>query len=256
MFFRWLKSRRRRKILSEPFPSRWLEILHRDVPQFGQLAPKDQSKLRNDMQVFISEKTWVGADLEVSDVMKVTIASQACLLLLGFQKHDYFANVITIIVTPTTMVDDVEASSGLVHPDGAKIEGQTSYRGPVLLSWTDAHGGVRNHDDGRNVVLHEFAHKLDMMDHLVDGTPVLRHQKHYPQWIEVMTLEYESLVEDAEKGRGSLLDHYGATNHGEFFAVATECFFEQGRLMRREHQRLYEVLSQYYGQDPASWDMR
>ena len=188
--------------------------------------------------------------------MKVTIASQACLLLLGFKKHDYFANVLTIIVTPSTMVDDAHGSGGLVHQDALRIQGQTSYRGPVLLSWTDARGGVRNHDDGHNVVLHEFAHKLDMMDHLVDGTPLLRHRSDYQPWIEVMTLEYESLVEAAEDGRRSFLDHYGATNPGEFFAVATECFFEQGRTMQDKHQRLYEVLRQYYGQDPASRNMR
>jgi Mlc titration factor MtfA (ptsG expression regulator) len=121
-----------------------------------------------------------------------------------------------------------------------------------VLAWDAVRRGNDNAEDGRNVVLHEFAHKLDMLDRFADGAPPLGSRRQYRAWARIMTEEYDDLKEQARKGRRTLLDKYGATNPAEFFAVATEHFFEQPRQMRRKHEELYGLLVDYYGQDPAS----
>src|SRR5262245_30490963 len=190
----------------------------------------------------------------MTDEIKVTIAAHAALLLLGIS-HDYFARVMSILVYP----------SGFRSPEGWMREGgivdlttgalgQAWYDGPVILAWDSVLNGARDPKDGQNVVLHEFAHQLDYLDGMADGTPPLRHREDYKRWQEVMTREFERLKRESEHGHPKVLDSYGATNHAEFFAVATEAFFEKPRQMSTRHPELYAVLSEYYGQDPAAWD--
>jgi hypothetical protein len=154
--------------------------------------------------------------------------------------------------------------SGFRHPDGwrrpdgtidaaAGALGEAWYDGPIVLAWDDVVAGGRNPEDGRNVTLHEFAHQLDYLDGVADGTPPLRKQSDYARWQEVMTREFERLKRESEHGHPKVLDSYGATNHAEFFAVATEAFFEKAKQMSVRHPELYAVLSDYYGQDPAVW---
>jgi Mlc titration factor MtfA (ptsG expression regulator) len=121
----------------------------------------------------------------------------------------------------------------------------------VVLSWDSARHGAYDPKDGRNLVFHEFAHKLDMLDGFVNGTPPLKSRNAYRIWSEVMTREFERLQDAAERRRATVLDKYGATNEAEFFAVATECFFERGVKLEKKHPELYEVLQGYYRQDPA-----
>lgn len=225
------------------------------MPHWSRLSEDEQNALRSLVQVVVAEKTWEGCKgLEVDDEMKVTIAGQACLLLLGIE-HDYFGNVKTILVfprqfTPHEMVDVDE--SGVMHESAGTALGLAYEGGPVILSWADSKAGGRNSQDGLNVVLHEFAHKLDLRDGVVNGTPLLRDRRDYARWAEVMRREYEQLVEASRKRRATLLDDYGATDPGEFFAVAVECFFEKPVQMRKKHPDLYRTLGQYFGQDPAA----
>jgi Mlc titration factor MtfA (ptsG expression regulator) len=130
--------------------------------------------------------------------------------------------------------------------------GEAVYRGPVILSWADVIEEGRNPEEGHNVVYHEFAHQLDMLNGLVDGTPPLDTPEQYQRWREVMTAEYQALIRASEHGRATLLDKYGTTNEAEFFAVATECFFDRPVQLARRHAQLYEVLRDYYHQDPAA----
>lgn len=255
MLFSWLARRRRARILATPFPDEWLGFLDRNVSLYPQLSERDQARLRDDLRILVAEKHWEGCGgLVMTDEIKVTIAAQAAVLLLGID-HDYFARVMSILVYP----------SGFRSPDGWTREGgivdlsigalgQAWYDGPVILAWDSVLAGGRDPKDGQNVVLHEFAHQLDYLDGTADGTPPLRHQSDYKQWQEVMTREYERLKAESEHGRPQVLDSYGATNHAEFFAVATEAFFEKPRQMYSRHPELYAVLSEYYGQDPAQRD--
>jgi MtfA peptidase len=251
--FTWIKNRRRRKLLAQPIPAAWQAHLRQNVQHYLELTDEERARLRDDLRVFIAEKYWEGCNgLELTDEMKVTIAAQACLLTLHI-KHDYYRRVKTILVYPDAFVVPRRTAglNGIVSEGGVN-SGEAWFRGPVILAWDDVLAGGRHMADGRNLVLHEFAHALDMMDGLVDGTPPLKTKKDVEEWRAVMTQEYRRLIEYSQEGRPTLLRSYGATNVAEFFAVATECFFEQGRLMQEHHPRLYQVLRDYYGQNPAS----
>jgi len=232
-------------------PRRWDDWIAA-IPLIAALSSVDRRRLTEITRVIVAEKRWTGCDgLTVTDEMKVTIAAQAALLILHIE-DDYFADVREVLIYPTTMAVPTERRDGyLVHAIDMPTFGQAMAGGPIALSWESVQGGIANEDDARNVVLHEFAHKLDMLDHDTDGTPPLNTSKQYRDWHTIMTREYEALVEAAHDGRATLLDHYGATNPPEFFAVATEVFFENPRSMRRQHEALYHLLADYYQQDPA-----
>jgi Mlc titration factor MtfA (ptsG expression regulator) len=257
MLFTWLERRRRRRLLAAPFPAAWLAHLRRNVAAYGVLTGAEQARLKDDLRVFIAEKSWEGCGgLTVTDEVRVSIAAQACLLLLGVE-YDYFAHVRTVLVYPTAY----RSPDGEVGPDGVVREGigrlgEAWHRGPVVLAWDEVRAGGQNHRDGRNVVLHEFAHQLDFLDGLIDGTPPLRDAAEYREWQRVMTAEFDRLRADVGRGRLTLLDAYGATNPAEFFAVATESFFEKPVELRERHPGVYGVLRGYYCQDPAGWFAR
>ena len=253
MVFAWLKRRRRRRILAQPFPERWERWLSRKVHCWRHLNDAERQKLKDDVQLFVAEKRWYGcAGLELTDKIKVTIAGSACLLLLGLE-HDLYRNVKTILVYPS----DYEATwdrpaHGEIAPEEPPLRlGEAHYRGPVLLSWDSVRHDTIHPRDGHNLVYHEFAHKLDMLDGLADGTPPLSASEQYIDWIKVMAGEYEKLCNRVDRGRVTLLDSYGATNIAEFFAVATEVFFERPTQMQRAHASLYAALRDFYQQDPA-----
>jgi Mlc titration factor MtfA (ptsG expression regulator) len=252
MIFSWLKRRRRRKLLAEPFPAEWLTYLHRNVAHYRFLSEVEQARLRDDLRVFIAEKRWEGCGgLRITDEIKVTIAAQACLLVLGLAP-DIFKRVPAILVYPHGYLGPrrEDGLTGLVFDEPRS--GEAWYRGPVVLSWQDVLEEGREPGWGTNLVLHEFAHQLDMLNGAVDGTPLLESPQQYREWREVMTAEYERLLKAAERGRATLLDEYGTKDEGEFFAVATECFFDQPLELRRRHPRLYDLLRDYYHQDPAA----
>jgi Mlc titration factor MtfA (ptsG expression regulator) len=247
------KRRRRRRILAQPFPAGWQSHLHRNVRHYALLDGSERAKLRDDLRIFIAEKRWEGCGgLMMTDEMKVTIAALACLLVLNLPV-DRCGRVKDILLYPAAYtIPDPHPVGGGIMREGIGASGTAFYRGPVILSWSDVLAGARNAADGRNVVLHEFAHRLDMRDGLVDGTPPLRDRAQYQRWHRVMTEAYEELRHHSQEGRATLLRAYGATNPGEFFAVATECFFERPRAMREEHPDLYDVLREYYRQDTAA----
>nr|WP_320016832.1 zinc-dependent peptidase [uncultured Desulfobacter sp.] len=253
--FDWFADRRRKKLIQTPFPASWENIVRSNVAHFCMLENAQQDHLRNLVKVFVAEKNWVGAGgLELTDEIRVTIAAQACLLLLGLA-HNYYRNVESIIVYPSTVVppqrrpnffDNTIAPAGIAHP----IIGQAFQNGPVIIIWDAALSGGRHPECGHNVIYHEFAHKLDMLDGMADGTPPLQNRTEYHDWVLICSREYLRLKKDAGKGRKSFLDAYGATNEAEFFAVATEQFFDQPQRMRENTPDLYRVLQEYYNQDP------
>ncbi|MBI9074565.1 MAG: zinc-dependent peptidase [Desulfatibacillum sp.] len=253
--FQWFINRRRKKLTQVPFPSSWEEIIRRNVAHYSMLENDERTHLHSLIQVFIAEKKWEGGGgLELTDEIRVTISAQACLLLLGLP-HNYYRNVNSIIVYPSTVVPPPRKAGffqnsfnpvELGHP----IIGQAFQRGPLIISWDAGLSGGRHPEDGHNVIYHEFAHKLDMLDGAADGTPPLRDRAEYHDWVRTCSDEYLRLKHDTEKGKKSFLNAYGATNEAEFFAVATEQFFEQPRLMVKHAPDLYRVLKEYYRQDP------
>lgn len=220
------------------------------------LSGAEQQHLRNLTQVFVEEKDWEGCGgLEIDDEVRVTIAGQACLLLLGLD-HVLYRNVGAILVYPSTVLPTSMGYDGQVQRGPMPILGQAVYRGPVILVWDAVKRGGAHPRDGHNVVYHEFAHKLDMLDGTVNGTPPLHTKEQYAKWAAVCTAEFNDLRQRSERGRKTFLDPYGGVNEAEFFAVATEYFFDQPVQMRRGHEALYEVLMSFYNQDPAERERR
>lgn len=253
MLFSWLRSRRRSRLLATPFPDEWIGYLERNVPFYSRLNEREKAKLRADTRILVAEKNWEGCGgLTMTDEGKVTVAAHAALLLLGIE-HDYFARVMSILVYPTGFrgPDGWMGADGVVDTTVGAL-GEAWYDGPIVLAWDAVVAGGRNPADGRNVTLHEFAHQLDYLDGVADGTPILRTKGDYARWQDVMTREFARLKAESESGSPKVLDSYGATNHAEFFAVATEAFFEKSKQMYARHPELYAVMSEYYGQDPAS----
>ena len=223
------------------------------MPQYADLSSDEQKQLRDDIRVFIAEKNWEGCGGQaINDEVQVTIAAYACLLILHIE-HNYYPNVESILVYPSgyQAKNRVADATGVVDEAPAHLLGTAWKQGPIALSWIDAATGAADPKDGHNVILHEFAHKLDLLDGAADGVPRLESDREYDRWADVMHAEYEELVQQSEHGKASLLDSYGATNAAEFFAVATECFFEKPVPMATTHTRLYEVMKAFYHQDPC-----
>jgi Mlc titration factor MtfA (ptsG expression regulator) len=250
--FDFFKRRRRERLRAAPLPAAWLEIINKYVPLCKRLSEADRRELHGHVQVFLAEKYFEGCGgLELTDEIKVTIAAQACLLLLH-RDTDYYPRLITILVYPAAyLADTVQHLGAGTVLEGREVRlGEAWKSGVVVLSWDDVRDDSLDLRDGRNLVLHEFAHQLDMEDGAADGTPLLDRRQHQA-WVEVLGDEYERLRRDCVLGRSTVLDKYGATDPAEFFAVATECFFETPARLKRRHPELYGQLSSFYCQDPA-----
>ncbi|MBI1246691.1 hypothetical protein GC197_02460 [bacterium] len=258
MFFKWLTNRRRRRILADPFPGQWNEFIASNVFHIRQLQPEQQAKLTRLVQVFVAEKNWEGCGgLTLTDEIKVTIAAQACLLVVGMAEDIYFDHVPSILVYPHGYVapqTNISRAGVIVESNGQARLGEAWYRGPVVLSWEDALAGGRLETPGHNLVLHEFAHQLDMMNgRITDGTPPLESSEQLERWAAVLEPEFERLVDACNRGHRGFIDCYGATNEAEFFAVLTEAFFEHPHPLLQHHSEVYAVLRDYYRLDPAQW---
>ena len=257
MIFKWLKQRRRAKILDTPFPESWDQVIRENVLHVRHLTPGHQDKLRRLVRIFVAEKNWEGCGgLILTDEIKVTIAAQACLLVVGMDEDWLFEHVLSILVYATGYVAPTSHASGtgMVIDAGQPRLGEAWWQGPVILSWTDSLAGGRRESPGRNLVLHEFAHQLDMMNgRICDGTPPLKTREQHERWVSVLGPLFDQLVDDCRNGRRGLMDCYGAKNPAEFFAVITEKFFEHPVALWHQQEDAYLVLRDFYGLDPAKW---
>jgi Mlc titration factor MtfA (ptsG expression regulator) len=253
MIFAWLKNRRRKALAAESLPTAWHAWLRSDVRHYEYLDRQKQARVDQIVKVFVAEKTWVGGSgFAVTDEMKVTVAGQAAVLAVGMEEPYYFDSVLSIILYEGAYEHPVGylGESGILA-EQVPVSGEAWHRGPIVLSWRDVLADGRDASGGRNVVFHEFAHYIDGLDGDMDGSPPLVGRERHQRWYRVTETEYRRLVGRARRNEVSLLDHYGASNRAEFFAVATECFFEQPHAMQAQHGELYGVLRDFYRQDPA-----
>ena len=235
----------------DTFPEAWLPYLDENVFLYGLLSPDDRARLRWLVPRFIESKFWEGcAGLRITDEIRVTIAGQACLLLLGLDGY-CFEGLQTILVYPGGYLGVAEDQLGREINSGHRL-GEAHTDGPIVLSWWHACWGGR-HRGQTNVVLHEFAHKMAERGDWKTGLPPLDDPRDIERWRKVFASEHEQLIEDAEYNRPTVLRPYGATNPVEFFAVASEAFFLQPVALRRRHPQLYQLLAEWYRQDPAEW---
>jgi hypothetical protein len=253
----FLTRRRRARLRATSVPDAWRRIVERNVPLWRRLDDADRAELRGHAQVLLAEKHWEGCGgLALGDEHRVTVAAWASFLLLH-RDTDYFPGLRSVLLYPTAYVieGEHELGGGLVFEGEEEFSGHTQERlGAVLLNWRDVKADARDPDDGVNLVLHEFAHQLDFEDGDPDGAPALDGGgATYARWRAVLGAELERLRRDVRTGRRTVLDPYGAEDPVEFFAVATEAFFESPDLLRDEHPTLYAELARFYRQDPAGW---
>ncbi|MGS0728724.1 M90 family metallopeptidase, partial [Shewanella sp. 0m-11] len=238
----WRARQRRKRINQQPFPHEWREILKRRTPFFRVLPTDLQLQLKKHIQVFIAEKHFVGCDgLKINDDIRVTVAAQACLLLLN-RKTDFYPRLKEILIYPSAFIveNQQQHGAGVVSAQKRVLAGESWQHGRVVLSWQTTKHDAAVPDDGSNVVFHEFAHQLDQEDGRANGAPVLKNIADYASWSKVLMQEYQTLVDASVHGELSLFSYYGATNPAEFFAVVTEVFFEQPHEFINQHPALYQ----------------
>lgn len=251
----WFRNRRRAKLRALPFPPSWRGFVDRNIPSFARLSPDAQAAVLGHAQVLLAEKNFEGCGgLELSDEIRVTIAVQAARLLLN-RPDDYFPTVTSILVYPAAVAH--ATSEQLVHgiweeSESAAAGLATGRRGAIVLAWDNATHGLAEPGDARDVILHEFAHELDYQDRTFDGTPLLDSRAAYRAWGRAMQAAFVAHRAAVDAGTPTVIDEYGAKNPAEFFAVLTEHFFERPDELRERHPALYDVLKDFYRQDPAT----
>lgn len=240
--FKLYRDLRRKYLSGDPFPEEWLPIIDDRLPFARELTGEERDRFLDRLHVFVRDKSWVAAGgLEaVTDEMKVVIAGCAARLVRNLPL-DAYDRLSEVVVYPKSFTgeqfEDGEVL-GLAHPWGT-----------VVLSWDAVRRGIATSNDARDTAVHEFAHALDVEDGLYDGTPLLESGADYRDWVRVLGRHFARMK---EAPKGDVLREYGATNEAEFFAVATEAFFEQPQRLQRRAPELYDQLRDFYEIDPAS----
>jgi Mlc titration factor MtfA (ptsG expression regulator) len=245
---RWRRARLRRR----PLSGAQCRILDR-ILWIRRLPAADRRELEGLVQIFLAEKRFEGCGgLVVTDEMRLVIAMHACILLLG-RNTDIYPGLYTILIYPHAYLARERSSHDGIVTEGASVRvGESWSRGSLVLAWDHVLQDVGDIHDGHNVVFHEFAHLLDLQDGAADGTPPLPSRTRYVPWARALGDAYRDLTDRIERHRPSVLDAYGGTNPAEFFAVATECFFERPLPLERAYPALYEELRRFYRRDPAA----
>jgi Mlc titration factor MtfA (ptsG expression regulator) len=254
---RRLVRRRRSRLRSRPLPDGVEEILSRNIGLYSLLPDDLQAELHGHINVFLNEKRFLGlGGQEITAEVMATVAGIACLLLLN-RDSSYFPGFTSILIYPETYETTQVEHDGVVETSKrSRRAGESWHRGPIVLSWSDVLHGAANPGDGYNVVLHEFAHKLDEENSGTNGLPILQETAHYADWAEVLGREYRAFEKRVARRKNMVIDDYGLTSPAEFFAVATESFFEKGAAMSKRLPDLYEQLQRFYAVDPAKWRKR
>jgi len=254
----WIHSVRQRSRRNtwrdQPVPDTWIQWMTADWPVYERLPLNVRERLHRHMQVMLQEKNFEGCGgLDLTEHIRVLIAAQACLLLAGGEHEKVYPNLRSILVYPHTFVSGKKGIFGGPEPETSARLGESWSTGTVVLSWHSVKGGAANIFDGHNVTLHEFAHQLDQEDGEADGAPLQETRTAARTWASCFQHEFTDFLDELEKGHRTVIDEYGATNGAEFFATATEAFFEKPRQLHKERPELYAELRNYYHLDPQTW---
>lgn len=237
------------------FKPEWKSMLAENVPLYSRLPEELRQKLHLRIARFVASTRFEGCNhLELTEEMILTVAAQACMLVLHRDGEPY-PKLKNVYLYPTAFVSPMPTRDhlGVVTEGGRALQGESWDSGTVILAWDSVAHGARNIYDGHNVTFHEFAHQLDHEDGPTDGAPALPSRAAYRSWAWAFRLNYQEFEIRLQKGQKTLMDPYGATNPAEFFAVATETFFEKPRQMAKKRPQLYDELKEYYGVDPQEW---
>ncbi|MFZ6648303.1 zinc-dependent peptidase [Undibacterium sp. TJN25] len=251
----WLPRYRLQRAIRAPFPGNYSRILRRNIPAYARMPAHLQLQLKRLIKQFLHEKKFIGCDgFRMNDEVRMTIAGKACMLLLN-RPARVFPDLKLVLVYPSAFIAPRTelGVGGIVTHANQTLSGESWSDGRVILAWDHVQQKGEDAIDGHNVVLHEFAHQLDSETGSTNGAPLLMSKARYQRWSAVMMREYQKLQQAAAYQLESVLDYYGATNPAEFFAVATETFFEKSWPMAELHPELFAELSEYYRVDPREW---
>ncbi|MGJ8641402.1 MAG: zinc-dependent peptidase [Opitutaceae bacterium] len=237
------------------FKPEWITHLSENLPVYGRLPSSLQTALHHKIGQFIQTTNFETRDsLELCDEMIISIAAQACMLVVQHEGLPYEA-LNTVIIYPSAFESlmEFENEAGELCEKTVHCEGESWEDGTVHLAWDAVCHGASNMVDGDNVTMHEFAHQLDALDGDTDGVPLLATEEAYNTWANALGEHCGDFIEQVMRGEATVIDPYGATNPGEFFAVVTETFFEKPRALKAKRPSLYAELQSFYGLDPADW---
>ncbi len=238
------------KIPPEP---RWVEIAGRNANLYRALPDELRKEVWGHVRIFLAEKNFEGAGgVQMNEEIMVTIAVQACILMLR-RKATYFSRMDSIVVYPHSFFTEQPSHIGYDIMEADERIGESWNTGTVVLAWDHAAKRFLDRASGQNVVIHEFAHQLDQEDGVSDGVPVLPRFSDYKEWGVVLGKNFDELNRKLDHNLHDILDPYAATNHAEFFAVASETFYEKPVELKRQHPDLYAQLKKYYKVDPSEW---
>jgi hypothetical protein len=232
---------RTRKKKAKPFPKHWHNILIKEVEFYRLLSVQEQLRFQRRMMQFLSEVYIDGVNLEITELDTMLIASSAVIPVFAFQAWHY-TKLSGVILYPDNFNEDFEFSQKSKFKRIAGVVGSGRLEGKMILSRKALHHGFKNDNDGRNTAIHEFVHLIDKMDDTVDGIPeILMNHSYTIPWLKLIHEEMDNIHRNKSKLRA-----YGATNQAEFFAVASEYFFESPERLEKEHPELYEALSKNF----------
>ena len=242
------------ELSNKPFPEEWRKILQSGWPLYNKLPDDLRHQLEQLTLVFLDRIDFRGVDgLTITDEIRVMTSAQACILLLN--QGTFFTNKLrsAVIHPKAYSATSHDTIAGETTEKKIAVQGQSWENGLVVLSWDNTRTGAANAKDGRNLVIHEFAHQLDQSDALTDGAPVLGSREQYKRWQKVCSRVFSDLQDKVDRGQKTVIDDYGTTNPAEFFSVATETFFEKPYQLNKKQTELYDLLREYYRVDPLTW---
>ncbi|MCK0094189.1 zinc-dependent peptidase [Yoonia sp. F2084L] len=253
-FRAWQRRARRQVLLHAALSDHQRQIVAQEVPITRRLPDALRARFEGKINLFLDQLDFIGCDeLTVTDAMRLSIAAQACLVIVN--SDAWYKNLRTILIYPGAFKSRTTTHDGYVVREEEVVRlGESWSRGPVILSWHHSQQGAAVEDDGKNVVLHEFAHQLDDLSGQTNGVPLFRKGQSFAEWERVFLDAFARHEQSVETGKRALLDPYGATNHQEFFAVAIEAFFEKPGALKRDEPKIYGQLAILLDLDPATWD--
>lgn len=249
----WQRRARKNALLQTQLMEGQRVIISHEVPITQRLPQALRAKFEGKINRFLDQVEFIGCDgLEVTEAMRLSIAAQACLVIAN--SDAWYKNLRTILIYPGAFKSVTKIHDGYVVREEEVVRlGESWSLGPVVLSWHHSQQGAQVDDDGKNVVLHEFAHQLDDLSGQTNGVPLFRKGQSFAEWERVFLDAYARHAHSVERGKKPALDPYGATNHQEFFAVAIEAFFERPVALKRDEPKVYGQLAVLLDLDPANW---
>lgn len=252
-YYFWSRKQARATLLAMPLSEHQRAVIEAMVPIVRRLPPELRDRLQGKVNLFLDQVDFIGCDdLEVTEEMQLSIAAQACILVVNSDM--WYDNLTTILIYPNAFKSQQRRHSGYVVTEQEIVRtGESWDRGPVILSWAHSRQGARDDHDGHNVVFHEFAHQIDDLSGGTNGVPLLAEGQTFAEWERVFLTAFEAHVHAVESGRSTVIDPYGAEGHEEFFAVSVEVFFERPQALKHENPEVYEQLSKLFRLNPVAW---